>query len=133
MVTLEIPHVNIMTKVDVLTPAAKDALETYADPSNYCQFEEKSPHGSKYTALANSLYQWVPVIFLDLDRSDKYLAQARPSLVGFLASWIKMGLRKIAPYNVELLQSFWVWINSMATTQIWWISVVNWDKNLAIF
>ena len=54
-VTLEIPHVNVMTKVDVLTPEAKEALEEYVDPSNYCQMEEKTPFGSKYTALANSL------------------------------------------------------------------------------
>ena len=59
MVTLEIPHVNVMTKVDVLTPSAKDALENYVDPSKYCEIEQKSPHGRKYTALADSLFKYV--------------------------------------------------------------------------
>ena len=75
MVTLEIPHINVMTKVDVLSPKAKEALEEYVDPSNYCKIEDKSPHGAKYTHLANQLFQVIEdfslVTFYPLDRSDE--------------------------------------------------------------
>ena len=75
MVTLEVPHINVMTKVDVLSPKAKEALEEYVDPSNYCKIEDKSPHGAKYTHLANQLFQVIEdfslVTFYPLDRSDE--------------------------------------------------------------
>ena len=75
MVTLEIPHINVMTKVDVLSAKAKEALEEYVDPSNYCKIEDKSPHGAKYTHLANQLFQVIEdfslVTFYPLDRSDE--------------------------------------------------------------
>ena len=34
MVTLEIPHINVMTKVDVLSKSAKEALEEYVAESS---------------------------------------------------------------------------------------------------
>jgi len=85
MVTLEIPHVNVMTKVDVLTEEAKEALEEYMDPAHYCQLEEKSPFGNKYTQLANSLMKVIEdyslVSFFPLDRTDEDSIQHVVSIV----------------------------------------------------
>merc|ERR1711892_1004570 len=85
MVTLEIPHVNVMTKVDVLTEEAKEALEEYMDPAHYCQLEEKSPFGDKYTQLANSLMKVIEdyslVSFFPLDRTDEDSIQHVVSIV----------------------------------------------------
>lgn len=32
MLQLEIPHINVLTKIDLLSPRARDDLEAYLDP-----------------------------------------------------------------------------------------------------
>lgn len=40
MVLLEIPQVNIMTKMDLLSPKAKKEIQRYLDPDMYSMMED---------------------------------------------------------------------------------------------
>ena len=106
MVTLEVPHINVMTKVDVLSPKAKEALEEYVDPSNYCKIEDKSPHGAKYTHLANQLFQVIEdfslVTFYPLDRSDESSVE-HVVAVGKIARWPSTLIMFLTRFSVDMM------------------------------
>jgi len=48
-----------MTKVDILSEAAKAALEDYTNPANYEKVENKHPYGKRYKSLIDSLFKYV--------------------------------------------------------------------------
>lgn len=72
MVKLEIAHVNIMTKMDLLSVQAKEKLEQFMDPGQYHMMEHRNK--SKTDKMADMLYRVIEdysmVQFFPLDRSD---------------------------------------------------------------
>ena len=50
-----------MTKVDILSEAAKAALEDYTNPANYERVESKTAFGKRYKSLVDNLFKWVTV------------------------------------------------------------------------
>ena len=54
---LEVPHINVMTKVDILSEAAKAALEDYTNPANYERVESKTAFGKRYKSLVDNLFK----------------------------------------------------------------------------
>ncbi|GAB1600065.1 GPN-loop GTPase 3-like [Argonauta hians] len=77
MVTLELAHVNVMTKVDLLSKKAKKQLERYLEPDMTTllneEFDEKK-HGKKFHKLNSLMAQMVDdyglVCFMPLDISE---------------------------------------------------------------
>ena len=51
------PHINVMTKVDILSVAAKAALEDYTNPANYERVESKTAFGKRYKSLVDNLFK----------------------------------------------------------------------------
>ncbi len=64
MVNLEIPHVNVMSKVDLLNKDAKRELERYLEPEVKDILEEElvtSRMGSKFEKLNHSIASMVNI------------------------------------------------------------------------
>ncbi|KAF3702180.1 GPN-loop GTPase 3 [Channa argus] len=77
MVSLEIPQVNIMTKMDLLSPKAKKEIEKYLDPDMYSMMEDNSIGSTKFRKLTKAICVCVQiddysmVRFLPFDRTDE--------------------------------------------------------------
>lgn len=77
MVSLEIPQVNIMTKMDLLSPKAKKEIEKYLDPDMYSMMEDNSMtlRSEKFrkltTAIVGLIDDYSMVRFLPFDRTDE--------------------------------------------------------------
>uniref|UniRef100_A0A8C5GGI1 GPN-loop GTPase 3 n=1 Tax=Gouania willdenowi TaxID=441366 RepID=A0A8C5GGI1_GOUWI len=77
MVSLEIPQVNIMTKMDLLSPKAKKEIEKYLDPDMYSMMEDTSDtiRSTKFKKLTKAICELIDdysmVRFLPFDRSDE--------------------------------------------------------------
>ncbi len=69
MVNLEIPHVNVMSKVDLLNKEAKRELERYLEPEVKDILEEElitSRMGSKFEKLNHSIASMVNSFYYTL-------------------------------------------------------------------
>ncbi|KAK9532725.1 hypothetical protein VZT92_010099 [Zoarces viviparus] len=77
MVLLEIPQINIMTKMDLLSPKAKKEIEKYLDPDMYSMMEDNSDNirSKKFKNLTKAICGLVDdysmVRFLPFDRTDE--------------------------------------------------------------
>ncbi|XP_060641473.1 GPN-loop GTPase 3 isoform X2 [Anolis sagrei] len=77
MISLEIPQVNVMTKMDLLSKKAKTEIEKYLDPDMYSTLEDstgllKSKQFKKLTkAICGLIDDYSMVRFLPFDRSDE--------------------------------------------------------------
>jgi hypothetical protein len=79
MVTLEIPHLNIMTKVDLLSKKEKEELEKYLEPDYDLAGEhpglDSARHRKKFhklnMAIARVIQDYSLVKFVPLDISDE--------------------------------------------------------------
>uniref|UniRef100_A0A8C8K0K5 GPN-loop GTPase 3 n=1 Tax=Oncorhynchus tshawytscha TaxID=74940 RepID=A0A8C8K0K5_ONCTS len=77
MVSLEIPTVNIMTKMDLLSPKAKKEIEKYLDPDMYSMMEDNSVtiRSKKFKKLTKAICGLIDdysmVRFLPFDRTDE--------------------------------------------------------------
>ncbi|KAJ8346516.1 hypothetical protein SKAU_G00279170 [Synaphobranchus kaupii] len=77
MVTLEIPQVNIMTKMDLLSHKAKKEIEKYLDPDMYSMMQDnsltlRSKKFEKLTkAICGLIEDYSMVRFLPFDRTDE--------------------------------------------------------------
>uniref|UniRef100_A0A0B8RQM2 GPN-loop GTPase 3 n=1 Tax=Philothamnus irregularis TaxID=1899461 RepID=A0A0B8RQM2_9SAUR len=77
MVSLEIPQINIMSKMDLLSKKAKSEIEKYLDPDMYSALDDstdllKSRQFKKLTkAICGLIDDYSMVRFLPLDRSDE--------------------------------------------------------------
>ncbi|CAL8276500.1 unnamed protein product [Merluccius merluccius] len=77
MVSLEIPQVNIMTKMDLLSPKAKKEIEKYLDPDMYSMMEDNSAtiRSKKFNKLTKAICDLIDdysmVRFLPFDRTDE--------------------------------------------------------------
>ncbi|XP_058014659.1 GPN-loop GTPase 3 [Ahaetulla prasina] len=77
MVSLEIPQVNVMSKMDLLSKRAKSEIEKYLDPDMYSALDDstdmlKSRQFKKLTkAICGLIDDYSMVRFLPLDRSDE--------------------------------------------------------------
>ncbi|CAL8237076.1 unnamed protein product [Arctogadus glacialis] len=77
MVSLEIPQVNIMTKMDLLSPKAKKEIEKYLDPDMFSMMEDNSAsfRSKKFDKLTKAICELIDdysmVRFLPFDRSDE--------------------------------------------------------------
>lgn len=91
MVKLEVPHINVMTKVDILSESAKLALEDYTNPANYERVESKSPYGNRYKALVDALFKVIDdyslVNFYPLDSSDNESISYTLAMVDNMIQW----------------------------------------------
>lgn len=77
MITLEIPHVNVMTKIDLLSKKAKKELDRYLEPNMSTLLADEfndMKHGSKFHKLNALMAQMVDdyglVTFMPLDISE---------------------------------------------------------------
>ncbi|XP_066465911.1 GPN-loop GTPase 3 [Tiliqua scincoides] len=76
MVSLEIPQVNVMTKMDLLSKKAKAEIEKYLDPDMYSMLEDSTGllHSKKFKKLTKTICGLIDdysmVRFLPFDRSD---------------------------------------------------------------
>ncbi|KAM9794426.1 GPN-loop GTPase 3 [Syngnathus typhle] len=76
MVSLEIPQVNIMTKMDLLSPKAKKEIEQYLDPDMYSMMTDNSDtiRSKKFKKLTKAICELIDdyslVRFLPFDRTD---------------------------------------------------------------
>uniref|UniRef100_A0A3Q3FYR3 GPN-loop GTPase 3 n=1 Tax=Kryptolebias marmoratus TaxID=37003 RepID=A0A3Q3FYR3_KRYMA len=77
MVSLEIPQVNILTKMDLLNPKAKKEIEKYLDPDMYSMMDDnsesfRSTQFKKLTkAICGLIDDYSMVRFLPFDRTDE--------------------------------------------------------------
>ncbi|XP_058614372.1 GPN-loop GTPase 3 [Onychostoma macrolepis] len=77
MVMLEIPQVNIMTKMDLLSPKSKKEIEKYLDPDMYSMMEDNSVSltSKKFRKLTKAICGLIDdysmVRFLPFDRTDE--------------------------------------------------------------
>lgn len=77
MVIIEIPQVNIMTKMDLLSPKAKKEIEKYLDPDMYSMMEDNSVSltSKKFRKLTKAICGLIDdysmVRFLPFDRTDE--------------------------------------------------------------
>ncbi|KAJ7419911.1 GPN-loop GTPase 3 [Willisornis vidua] len=77
MISLEIPQINIMTKMDLLSKKAKKEIEKYLDPDMYSMTEDstnmlKSKRFKKLTkSICGLIDDYGMVRFLPFDRSDE--------------------------------------------------------------
>lgn len=77
MVMLEIPQVNIMTKMDLLSPKSKKEIEKYLDPDMYSMMEDNSVslRSKKFRKLTKAICGLIDdysmVRFLSFDRTDE--------------------------------------------------------------
>lgn len=91
MTKLEVPHINVMTKVDILSEAAKAALEDYTNPANYERVESKTAFGKRYKSLVDNLFKVIDdyslVNFYPLDSSDQESVGYIMALVDNMIQW----------------------------------------------
>lgn len=62
MVNLEIPHVNVLSKMDLLTKSARNRLDSYLDPDPHALLQDNettSTWNSKYRKLTEALGQLI--------------------------------------------------------------------------
>ncbi|XP_013412105.1 GPN-loop GTPase 3 [Lingula anatina] len=78
MVNLEVPHINVMTKVDLLSKKAKKNLERYLEPDLHALLDEEVEHKIKSnkfqklnTAIAGLVEDYSLVKFFPLDNTDE--------------------------------------------------------------
>ncbi|XP_075885243.1 GPN-loop GTPase 3 [Nelusetta ayraudi] len=77
MVSLEVPQVNIMTKMDLLSAKAKKEIEKYLDPDMYSMMEDSSDtlRSAKFKKLTQAICGLIDdysmVRFLPFDRTDE--------------------------------------------------------------
>ncbi|XP_010786258.1 GPN-loop GTPase 3 [Notothenia coriiceps] len=77
MVVLEIPQINIMTKMDLLSPKAKKEIEKYLDPDMYSMMEDTSDNirSKKFKKLTEAICGLIDdysmVRFMPFDRTDE--------------------------------------------------------------
>lgn len=76
MILLELPHINILSKIDLISPHAKKTLDQYLDPDPKALLEEVSSHvDPKYMklnkAISNLISDFSLVQFLPLDITDE--------------------------------------------------------------
>lgn len=78
MVNLELPHVNVMTKLDLLSKKAKKNLDRYLDPELPALLDEEfdnSKFNNKFkklnSAIATMIEDYSLVKFLPLDQTDE--------------------------------------------------------------
>ncbi|KAK1788456.1 hypothetical protein P4O66_016884 [Electrophorus voltai] len=77
MVVLEIPQVNLMTKMDLLNPKSKKEIEKYLDPDMYSMMEDSSTtlRSKKFKKLTKAICGLIDdfsmVRFLPFDRTDE--------------------------------------------------------------
>lgn len=58
MVNLEVPHVNVLSKIDLLSPVAKKQLDRFLEPDTHdliCSSSTSSTFNEKYHALTEAL------------------------------------------------------------------------------
>ncbi|NXS24357.1 GPN3 GTPase, partial [Mystacornis crossleyi] len=77
MISLEIPQINVMTKMDLLSKKAKKEIEKYLDPDMYSMIEDSTNilRSKRFKKLTKSICGLIDdygmVRFLPLDRSDE--------------------------------------------------------------
>nr|XP_057912753.1 GPN-loop GTPase 3 [Doryrhamphus excisus] len=77
MVSLEIPQINIMTKMDLLSAKAKKEIEKYLDPDMYSMMEDNSGtlRSKKFQKLTKAICELIDdysmVRFMPFDRTDE--------------------------------------------------------------
>lgn len=76
MVLLELPHLNVLTKVDLLTPDSKKALEQFLHPETRLLLDElQASTGSRFRKLNEAISQliddWSMISFSPLDYSEE--------------------------------------------------------------
>lgn len=77
MINLDIPHINILSKMDLLSKSARKRLDRYIDPDPYSLLEdaEEDPWNEKYRSLTESLGKIIAdyslVRFLPLNIKDE--------------------------------------------------------------
>lgn len=77
MINLEIPHVNILSKMDLLSKSMKKKLDDYIEPDPYSLLTdaEKDPWNNKYRSLTESIGRIITdyslVRFLPLNIKDE--------------------------------------------------------------
>lgn len=76
MVQLELPHVNVLTKVDMLSRDQKRALRSYLIPDGSALAADLTasragPHAGLSVAIARLLDDWAMLSFVPLDRSGE--------------------------------------------------------------
>lgn len=55
MINLEIPHISILSKMDLLSKSTRKKLDSYFDPDPFSLLTEKDPWNEKYHSLTESL------------------------------------------------------------------------------
>ena len=79
MVNLEIPHVNVLSKIDLLNPGAKRKLDSYLHPDTkelLRSVKNKSPFEIKYSRMTEALgrvlddYSLVKFFPLDVSKEE---------------------------------------------------------------
>nr|CAB3250629.1 GPN-loop GTPase 3-like [Phallusia mammillata] len=75
MINLEIPHISIMTKIDLLPKKSKKKIKEYLDPDMLSMAETMNHHSAKYNKLTEMICQLIDdysmVRFLAFDQSDE--------------------------------------------------------------
>lgn len=77
MINLEIPHVNVLSKMDLLPKSVKKKLDDYIEPDPYSLLTdaEKDPWNDKYRSLTESIGRIITdyslVRFLPLNIKDE--------------------------------------------------------------
>jgi len=75
MVNLEVPHINVMSKMDLLGKKAKKDIEKFLDPDPQLLLEETHSLSPKFqklnAALANLIEDYSLVRFIPLDPTDE--------------------------------------------------------------
>lgn len=91
MTKLEIPHMNIMTKIDVLSPTAKAEIENYTDPACYERVENATRYTKRYARLVNALFRVIDdyslVNFHPLDSSDEESINFALAMIDTMVQW----------------------------------------------
>uniref|UniRef100_A0A8C4RBV5 GPN-loop GTPase 3 n=1 Tax=Eptatretus burgeri TaxID=7764 RepID=A0A8C4RBV5_EPTBU len=87
MVSLEVPQVNVMTKMDLLSPAAQKEVERFLDPDLYSLMEDSAGawRSRKFQDLTRAIYELVDdyglVRFIPLNREQPDTIQEVVQLV----------------------------------------------------
>eukprot|EP01119_Soliformovum_irregulare_P015682 TRINITY_DN4446_c0_g1_i1.p1 TRINITY_DN4446_c0_g1~~TRINITY_DN4446_c0_g1_i1.p1 ORF type:complete len:280 (-),score=60.72 TRINITY_DN4446_c0_g1_i1:253-1092(-) len=80
MVRLELPHVNVMTKMDLMKNRDDEVLEKYYNPDVFslmCDLNDSNPRFNKLTnALGTLIEEYNMVGFMPLDRTDESTIEA---------------------------------------------------------
>jgi len=91
MTKLEVPHMNIMTKIDVLSPSAREEIDNYTDPSCYERVENATKYTKRYAKLVDSLFRVIDdyslVNFHPLDSSDEDSINYALAIIDTMLQW----------------------------------------------